>query len=126
MGCFLGGCRADTTGLVTLSVDEVAAMLAKGSDVVLCDANNDDTRAKYGVVPGAILLSSYKDYDPASVLPADGARRVVFYCHSEMCGAAAGAARRAMAAGWSNVSVMPAGIKGWVADDQPVEKPTSS
>jgi hypothetical protein len=52
------GCRADTTGLGTLTVEEVNARLAAGTDVVLCDANSADTRTKLGVVAGAQLLSS--------------------------------------------------------------------
>jgi rhodanese-related sulfurtransferase len=114
------GCRADTTGLGTLTVEEVNARLAAGTDVVLCDANSADTRTKLGVVAGAQLLSSYRDYDVASELPADKARTLVFYCHSAFCSAAADAARRAVAAGHEEVFVMPDGIKGWVEARLPV------
>ena len=122
-GLLVLGCKADTTGLDTLTVTELTTLASAGSELVLCDANNEETRIKFGVIPGAQLLTNYRDYDPAVELPADKAQRLVFYCHSEMCGAAAGAARKAVAAGHTDVLVMPEGIKGWVAAGGPVEQP---
>jgi rhodanese-related sulfurtransferase len=115
------GCRPDLTGLELVGVDDVASWQASRSDVTLCDANNDDTRARFGVIPGALLLSSYRDYDVAAELPADKRRTLVFYCHSEMCGAAADAARKAVGAGHLDVWVMSAGIAGWRDAGRPVE-----
>ena len=91
VGALLLGCKADTTGLVTLTVPELVSLLDADGRVVLCDANSPKTRARYGVIPGALLLSNYRDYEPSAELPADKANRLVFYCHSEMCGAAADA-----------------------------------
>ena len=120
------GCRADTSGLDTLSVAELNAKLVAGADVVVCDANSSETRAKLGVIAGARQLSSYRDYDVASELPSDRSRALVFYCHSAFCSAAADAARRAVAAGYREVFVMPEGIKGWVAARLPVERSDAS
>lgn len=117
----LAGCRADTSGLATLTVAELSDLLAKGAGVVPCDANGADVRAKYGVIPGAILLSDHRDYNPASELPAG--KKLVFYCASEMCSAAPTAARKAVAEGFSDVYVLPAGIKGWVKAEKPVQRP---
>ncbi len=108
-----GACRADLSDLQVIEVKDLAAWSAEGSDLTICDANSDDTRRRFGVIPGAVLLSSYRDYDTATELPADKSDRLVFYCHSEMCGAAGDAARKAVAAGYRNVWVMAAGIKGW-------------
>lgn len=116
------GCRADTRGLETLGIPEAAA-LAAAEGTVFCDANNAKTRAKFGTIPGAVLLTSYDAYDPSTELPTGA--KLVFYCHSEMCGAAADAARRAVAAGHTDVVVMPAGIKGWTAAGKPVERPAA-
>ena len=116
----LSGCKADTQGLATLEIAEAAELLAGGSNVVFCDANTDDTRQKYGVIQGAHLLSSYDDYDPASEVSLNKTLPVVFYCHSERCSAAAGAARRAVAAGYTDVFVLPGGITGWVDAGHPV------
>jgi len=114
------GCRADTSGLAVVEVADAAAMAARG-EIVFCDANNADTRGKLGTVPGAVLLSRYDTYDTASEIPTGA--KLVFYCHSEMCGAAATAARRAIAAGHADVSVMVAGIKGWTRAGLPVDRP---
>ena len=92
---------------------------------MLCDANTEETRGKFGIIPGARLLSSYRDYEPAVELPADKAQQLVFYCHSAMCGAAADAARKAVAEGWHNVWVMPDGIRGWTEAGLPVVRPVT-
>ena len=82
--------------------------------------NSEETREKNGTLPGAVLLSSYRDYVVARELPADRDRALVFYCHSPMCGAAAEAARKAVTAGYRQVWVMPEGIRGWARAGQPV------
>jgi rhodanese-related sulfurtransferase len=116
-------CKADTTGLATLTVPELVALLEHEPDVVPIDANNAKTRGRYGTIPGALLLSNYRDYEPATELPGDTTRRLVFYCHSALCGAAVEAARKAVAAGYADVAVLPDGIKGWSGSGRPVEKP---
>jgi rhodanese-related sulfurtransferase len=125
MALFCLACEADVSGLRVLGVDELAALRAGDEALTICDANNADVRQRYGTIPGAVLLSSYRDYDAAVELPPDKAQRVVFYCRSEMCGAAGDAARRATAHGHTNVWVMHAGIKGWVEAEQPVVRGAS-
>jgi rhodanese-related sulfurtransferase len=119
-------CKADLEGLETLTVAELASLLAREPATWVCDANSADTRSRFGIVPGARLLSNYRDYDPAGELPADKGHPLVFYCHSERCSAAATAARKAIAAGYRRVSVLPAGIRGWSEAGRPIEQPTSS
>ncbi|MCZ6463204.1 MAG: rhodanese-like domain-containing protein [Proteobacteria bacterium] len=122
---FFAGCKADHSDLASFTVSELAAMLVQGVALTVLDANNDDTRAKRGIIPGAVLLSSYRDY-LWSELPTDKASQLIFYCASEMCSAAPTAARKAVAAGYSAVAVLPAGIKGWLEEGQPVDElPTS-
>ncbi len=116
-------CRPDMAGLGTLSVSDLVALLDQDKSVAVCDANDEETRSKYGVIPGARLLSHYRDYDGVAELPQEKSTQLVFYCASEMCSAAPTAARKAVAQGYPNVSVLPAGIKGWVKADQPIEKP---
>ena len=69
-------------GLKTLAVSDVAARRAAGGTTIV-DANGDDTRAREGVVPGAVLLSNYHTYDVEKELPADRATPLVFYCANE-------------------------------------------
>ncbi len=115
-------CGPDTAGLGTLSVPELAALLDQDKSVVVCDANREDTRGKYGTIPGARLLSDYRDYDVVAELSQEKNTQLVFYCASEMRSAVPTAARKAVAQGYSNVSVLPVGIKGWVEADQPIAK----
>ena len=94
----------------SITVDDAAA-LAKDGKVIMVDANSEKTRKKLGVVPGARLLSSYSDFD-VKELNAKKSDTLVFYCHSEACGAAPAAAKIAADKGFK-VKVMKAGIVGW-------------
>lgn len=46
----------------------------------IVDANHDRFRAREGVIPGAVLLSTYDEYDAAKDLPATKDTALVFYC----------------------------------------------
>jgi hypothetical protein len=63
-----------------IHVAELAALADKNSKVVVLDAARPDVRTKYGVVPGARVLSSYDHYDLATELPAAKNAKLVFYC----------------------------------------------
>jgi hypothetical protein len=81
----LGGCDRregpSTEGFKTLHVGDAVALRGRGA--ILLDANGADTRAREGVVAGAVLLSNYKAYDAAKELPASKATPLVFYCANE-------------------------------------------
>ena len=103
----------------SVTPDELQSLLdAKKAQAL--DANNDATRSREGVVPGATLLSSYREYD-LSVLPSDKAMKLVFYCANEQCGASHTAAEKALASGHKDVRVLTAGILGWTKAGKPVE-----
>jgi rhodanese-related sulfurtransferase len=95
----------------TISIEELEARLAKG-DCRAVDANGTPTRQRFGVIPGAVLLSDSETFLPRE-LPADKAKGLVFYCANEHCGASHEAAERALTAGYTDVKVLPAGIAGW-------------
>jgi len=86
--------------------------LIKAEKVSIFDANGDKTRAKFGIIPGAVLLSDIANY-PLDVLPAAKDRKLVFYCANTRCTASHIAAQRALDAGYADVSVLPEGIMGW-------------
>jgi len=109
----------------SLSVQELAK-LQQAKKATVYDANSQETRQEMGIIPGAKLLTSAVKYEPAKELPADKGSQVVFYCMNEMCGASHQAAKRATEAGWTNVAVLPAGIKGWKAAGQPTAAPSQS
>ena len=98
-------------GFAEMAMDSVESGLASG-DCVVYDANSVSTREESGVIPGAILLDNYRDYD-LTALPAAKDATVVFYCGSTMCTASDKAAHRAQTAGYTDVRVMREGIKGW-------------
>lgn len=99
-----------------LDVAGVEAAIAKGA--VPVDANGDDTRKEFGVIPGAVLLTSYKSIEG---LPEDKASELVFYCARDECTASDKAATLARDAGYTNTSIFKAGIKGWTEAGKKVQ-----
>jgi rhodanese-related sulfurtransferase len=112
-----------STAVKEVSVTEVADYLKAKSATVL-DANGPETRQQMGVVPGAVLLSNSHDY-ALSELPTAKDTKLVFYCGGTMCRASDSAAKRAAQAGYADVSVMRAGIRGWKDAGQSTETPRS-
>jgi hypothetical protein len=60
--------------------DLKAAIADPKSGVQIYDANHPDTRAEFGIIPGAHLLTSADAYSVAQELPADKKANLVFYC----------------------------------------------
>lgn len=85
----------------------------QGAKITVLDANRPEFRAKHGVIPGAVLLTSARQYDIAKELPADKSSQLVFYCANNACRASEMAAGRALEAGYTNVAVLPEGLLGW-------------
>ena len=112
-----------TVAVREVGVAEVAAFVRDKSATIV-DANGTDTRKEYGVIPGAVLLTSSRDYR-VDVLPSTKASKLVFYCGGVMCRASDKAAARAAAAGYTDVNVLRDGIKGWKKAGQPTEMPRS-
>ena len=111
------------TAVRELSVSDVANLIQTKRATVL-DANDSTTRQEQGVVPGALLLSSSREY-PLSELPAAKDSKLVFYCGGTACRASDNAAKRAAQAGYADVSVMRAGIRGWKSAGQTTDTPKS-
>lgn len=85
----VGGCSKDTSSsgsstqekaddVPTVTLDETEKLLA-ANEATAVDCNGDRTREKLGILPGAVLISDEETY-PASELPADKARKLIFYC----------------------------------------------
>ncbi len=94
--------------------------LVETKSATVLDANGEDTRKQYGVIPGATLLSSADDY-ALSELPKDKSARLVFYCGGLKCRASDHAAERAAESGYTQVSVMREGIRGWKDSGAPTQ-----
>ena len=136
LGLSLGACQkaapsqasdskpaATAASVRELSVSDVSALVQAKSATIL-DANDAQTRQEQGVVPGAVLLSSSRQYS-FSELPAAKDTKLVFYCGGTACRASDNAAKRASEAGYADVSVMRAGIRGWKSAGQTTETPRS-
>ena len=106
-----------------VTVTELAS-LTKEKKATPIDANGKDTRSSQGIIPGAVMLTSSTQYD-VKELPADKASKLVFYCANEKCGASHQAATKALESGYTDVAVLPEGIKGWKAAGQKTAKPNS-
>ena len=104
-------------GLHTISPGKLHEML-QTRQVTVIDVNSRQSWMK-ARVPGALNLdpAGYTDSD----LPADKESSLVFYCSNPLCRKAPNAARRAGKMGYSNVTVMSAGISGWLAARLPTE-----
>lgn len=96
----------------------VAKAISANGDLNVYDVNSIE-RYNKGHVKGAKHLNRH--LIGADTLPTDKAAQVVFYCGSSRCTASHKAARKAMALGYTNVSVMPEGIKGWEEARLPTE-----
>lgn len=114
---------AEAAPVKEVTVAEVAGFI-KAKSATIVDANGPDTRASQGVVPGAVLLTSSHDY-ALDELPSAKDTKLVFYCGGTLCRASDHAAKRASAAGYADVSVMRAGIRGWKQAGEPTETPRS-
>lgn len=74
-----GGAQPDKFKIIHVS--DLARMIKTHSTKVwLYDANDAETRAEYGIIPGARLLNSDDHYNVAADLPADHGAKLVFYC----------------------------------------------
>ena len=76
------GCApAADEGFKLIHVGDLVAMrTSTEKPVTVLDANGADFRAREGIVPGAILLSSYSKYEAGDELPPGKDARLVFYC----------------------------------------------
>ena len=98
--------------------DLVAAIKAK--KVVLIDCNGTDSY-KSGHIPGAIDFEAKGD-SLGKLLPKDKTTLVVAYCGGPSCHAYQKGADSVKALGYQNVKHFSAGISGWIAAKQKVEK----
>ena len=83
IGCSEKPAKKDTPAAIEedlpeISIEEVAAGL-EAKTLTVVDCNSAKTRKKHGIIPGAILIDDEETF-PASVLPADKATKLVFYC----------------------------------------------
>ncbi len=102
-----------------VSIKEVKAF-AESKKAIIIDVNGTESYDQ-GRVPGALNYDAIKD-KLASSLPADKDTPIIAYCGSPKCKAYKEAAEAAEKLGYKNVKHMSAGIKGWKAAGEKLEK----
>jgi rhodanese-related sulfurtransferase len=102
-----------------ISVTEVKA-LTESKKAVIIDVNGSESYTG-GHVPGALNYEKIEK-DLAKALPKDKDTLIVAYCGGPACKAYRAAATAAEKLGYKNIKHMSAGISGWKAAGQKVEK----
>jgi rhodanese-related sulfurtransferase len=102
-----------------IQVTELKSAIA-GKHVTILDVNGSDSY-KQGHIPGAIDFTANKQ-KLASVLPKDKNALIVAYCGGPKCNAYESAAKAAKELGYTNVKHLTAGISGWQAAGEKMEK----
>jgi rhodanese-related sulfurtransferase len=115
--------QAARPAVKSVTIPELAS-LQKEKKATVLDANFDQFRKQNGVIPGAVMLTSFNKYDVAKELPAAKDSKLVFYCANTQCQASHAAAERALEAGYTDVNVLPDGIMGWKKAGQPTASST--
>ena len=100
-----------------ISVADLKKAIADGK-VTVIDVNGSASFAN-GHVPSAIQANAG---DLAAKLPAEKDALVVAYCGGPQCSAYKAAAKKATELGYTNVKHLSAGISGWKAANEALEK----
>lgn len=104
-----------------VKIDDLKTAIAN-KNVTVLDVNGSDSWRK-GHIPGAIDFAANKA-NLATVLPKDKNALVVAYCGGPKCQAYQEAAKAAEKLGYKNVKHLSAGISGWQAAGETMEKGT--
>ena len=102
-----------------VSIKEVKS-LSESKKATIIDVNGTESY-KDGHVPGALDFDAIKD-SFAAKLPKDKNALIVAYCGNPKCQAYQAAAKAAQKLGYKNVKHMSAGIAGWRAAGEKLEK----
>ena len=102
-----------------IKIDELKTAI-DSKHVTVIDVNGTDSW-KRGHIPGAIDFASSKE-KLSSVLPKDKNALVVAYCGGPKCQAYQEAAKAAKDLGYKNVKHLVAGISGWQAAGEKMER----
>ncbi|MEM9457222.1 MAG: rhodanese-like domain-containing protein [Myxococcota bacterium] len=103
-----------------IGVEQLARSIENGDPLSILDANSPRTREQIGIIPGATLLTHYRDC--IDELPTSRDQPLVFYCYDRRCTASKYAAQVAVSAGYRRVHVLPEGVLGWRDAGQPLSR----
>jgi rhodanese-related sulfurtransferase len=95
-----------------ISVDELIAMIDAGNLPVILDVRSADTRARDGIIPGA--LPAHPEDIHAALLEFDRNSEIVIYCACPNEATAATAALHLRKAGFRKIRPLLGGVDAWV------------
>jgi rhodanese-related sulfurtransferase len=97
-----------------VSTDYMQKVVSGEKKAVVVDARPKARKYDKGHIPGAVSISE-REFDQLAptVLPADKATPLVFYCGGYKCALSDKSARKAIALGYTNVKTYPAGFPEW-------------
>lgn len=103
-----------------LSPEQLKQMIdSKKDDFLLIDARNPGEYQEVHI-PGAINLPQKEFAEYRHLLPADKAKKLIFYCNGVKCGKSKKAARMAADLGYGNILVFAQGMPVWEELNYPV------
>ncbi len=75
--------NVESDNVKSIDVPGLVALLAgRNSRMFVYDVDPASSREQMGVIPGAVVLSSWDNFDVATELPKDKNAKLVFYCHN--------------------------------------------
>ena len=100
--------------LHAVSPAHIKKLIDEKAPITLVDARPKERKYDLGHIPGAISLpDSQFDKLAPSVLPADKAAALYFYCEGLTCVLSNNSALKAIKLGYTNVKVVPEGYPAW-------------
>jgi membrane protein DedA with SNARE-associated domain/rhodanese-related sulfurtransferase len=103
-----------------ITVPELQQLINAGGQPTFIDVRPAGSRARDGMIPGAVQLSLESAHEEAPDLPRDA--EVVVYCACPNEVSAAQVARQLRRAGFRNVRPLVGGIDAWIAAGLPIER----
>ncbi len=106
-------------GVTNIELPELKNRMDKGEDFILIDSRQDANYAE-SHLRGAISIPSGDMLRLLPKLPSDKNKLLVFYCDGVTCSMSSKSADQAVRAGYKNVKILLAGIRGWIKAGHPV------
>ena len=101
-----------------ISVDELTAMIDAGNIPVILDVRSAATRARDGIIPGA--LAAHPQDSDAGLMDFDRDAEIVVYCACPNEASAATAAQHLRKAGFRKIRPLLGGVDAWVGAGRPL------
>lgn len=96
-----------------VSLEYIQKIVGTDSKVVLIDSRPKKRKYDKGHIPGAISIPDSQFDKLTSKLPEDKSTPLVFYCGGLKCKLSYKSAKKALAAGYTNVRYFPTGFPSW-------------